>query len=283
MIESILKNCTVEGNIVRLPEGQLDRKIYDQLAKALNGIGGKWKGGKVAGFVFESDPTSRLQQIQGGEKLNLKKEFQFFETPDKIADLIVKEAYIDRDDVVLEPSAGRGAIIRAVRRIQTFCRIDAVELMPENAAYLRRAAFNIRVVHEQDFLEFAGWRIGEYDRIVANPPFSKNQDIDHVQAMYQCLKPGGRLVSVVSTHWQISNNRKEREFREWLSDVRAEIVADLPVGTFSESGTSVPALIIAIDKPGNKKRDDRMHEMMYTMNGPTGHGDICFSDADPGL
>ncbi len=59
----ILQKCTVDGNIVRLPEGQLDRKLYQEVAKALELIGGKWKGGKVMGFVFPTDPTELLEQI----------------------------------------------------------------------------------------------------------------------------------------------------------------------------------------------------------------------------
>ena len=53
----ILKNSKVEGNIIKLPQGQLDRQQYLEVKKKLELIGGKWKGGKVMGFVFEEDPT----------------------------------------------------------------------------------------------------------------------------------------------------------------------------------------------------------------------------------
>jgi hypothetical protein len=62
----VLKKCIVDGNVIRLPEGQLNRKLYQDVAKALELIGGKWKGGKVFGFVFQSDPTELLAQIAGG-------------------------------------------------------------------------------------------------------------------------------------------------------------------------------------------------------------------------
>ena len=80
--EQVLQNCTVEGTVVKLPNVQLDRKLYQEVAKALELIGGKWKGGKVFGFVFATDPTDLLHQIANGEKGNLKKEFQFFATPE---------------------------------------------------------------------------------------------------------------------------------------------------------------------------------------------------------
>jgi len=50
--QKILQKCIVEGNLVKLPSGQLDRKLYQEVAKSLNLIGGKWKGGKTMAFVF---------------------------------------------------------------------------------------------------------------------------------------------------------------------------------------------------------------------------------------
>ncbi len=72
--KEVLQQCTVEGNIVKLPAVQLERKEYKEVKKQLELIGGKWKGGKTQGFVFEEDPTELLEQISNGEKRNLKSE-----------------------------------------------------------------------------------------------------------------------------------------------------------------------------------------------------------------
>lgn len=104
--EEVLQQCTVEGTVVKLPATQLEREVYMDVAKSLNLIGGKWKGGKIAGFVFPSDPTELLEQIANGQKRNLKKEFQFFGTPEKLADDLVIEAQIEPFHSILEPSAG---------------------------------------------------------------------------------------------------------------------------------------------------------------------------------
>lgn len=111
--EDVLQNCTVEGMIVKLPEGQLDRKLYQDVAKSLELIGGKWKGGKVMGFVFAEDPTDLLEQIANGDKRNLKKEFQFFGTPAKVADMMVEKikGYYKPNFDFLEPSAGQGSLV----------------------------------------------------------------------------------------------------------------------------------------------------------------------------
>src|SRR3990172_8323735 len=102
--EQVLQNCTVEDNVVKLPSGHLDRKLYQDVAKALELIGGKWKGGKVFVFVFSTDPTYFLEKIANGEKQNLKKEFQFFATPAKLADELVYLADLKQHDTILEPS-----------------------------------------------------------------------------------------------------------------------------------------------------------------------------------
>ena len=71
--EEVLQKCTIDGNVVKLPDIQLDRKDYLEVKKSLELIGGKWKGGRIAGFVFATDPTDLLNQVTNGGKRNLKK------------------------------------------------------------------------------------------------------------------------------------------------------------------------------------------------------------------
>lgn len=75
--EEVLQNCTVEGTVIKLPNTQLDRKLYQEVAKSLELIGGKWKGGKVFGFVFLTDPTDLLEEIANAEKRNFKNDIIF--------------------------------------------------------------------------------------------------------------------------------------------------------------------------------------------------------------
>lgn len=239
--EEVLQNSTVDGNVVKLPEGQLDRKLYMEVAKSLELIGGKWKGGKVFGFVFPTDPTELLQQIAGGEKRNLKKEFQFFGTPDSLCEVLVDLADIKEEERVLEPSAGQGAIVKSILRKNRI--VWGYELMEVNQIFLNKIE-GFRLLGD-NFLTESG-ETG-YDKIVANPPFSKNQDIDHIYKMYDCLYDGGRIVTIASLHWETSSNKKETKFRNWLNEVGAKI-QKVPSGTFKESGTMVETCIIIINK-----------------------------------
>lgn len=240
--EEVLQQCTVEGLIVKLPAEQLDRNLYLEVAKALNLIGGKWKGGKTQGFVFQTDPTDLLNQIASGESQNLKKEFQFFGTPADLADELVALADLKPDNVILDPSAGQGAIVEAVKRANPTANVYAIELMEVNSVILSQK----RITHEKgDFLSIPLRPV--FDKIIANPPFSKNQDIDHVKRMYKVLKPGGRLVSVMSEHWRFAEEKKSQKFREWVDEMCAE---NIPIdrGRFKDSGTMVGGVIVIIDK-----------------------------------
>lgn len=238
--EQVLKKCRIEGNVVKLPEVQLERKLYLEVAKALNLIGGKWKGGKIMGFMFNNDPAELLAQIAGGEKRDLKKEFQFFATPPELADHLVKLACIEKGNKILEPSAGQGAIVEAINREFPGLKTDCYELMDINRTFLKK--ISTALIIGNDFLEHGKKK---YDRIIANPPFTKNQDIAHIKEMYSILKPGGILVTIASRHWQFCNNKKETAFREWLTKMGA-IIEEVEEETFKQSGTLIKTVIIKI-------------------------------------
>ncbi|MFP3835380.1 hypothetical protein [Chryseobacterium sp. SIMBA_028] len=240
--EEILQKCTIDNTVVKLPEIQLERNAYMDVKKKLELIGGKWKSGKVQGFVFEQDPTDLLSQILSGEKRNLKKEFQFFGTPDKLADELVMYANLQNNDTILEPSAGQGAIIKAINKV---CDVvpDCYELMDVNISILHKSNFVYSFIGS-DFLKNNGKL---YSKIIANPPFTKNQDIDHLQKMYKCLADGGRLVCITSESWVTGSQKKQSDFRNWLKEREAKVI-DIPRGAFKESGTMVGGKIVIINK-----------------------------------
>lgn len=241
--EGILQLCTVDGNIVKLPNIKLDRKLYMEVARKLELIGGKWKGGKVMGFVFQADPTDMLAQIAKGERRNLKKEFQFFGTPMSVARRMVQLANIKKTDKVAEPSAGQGAIVKAIAEVQPSLMVDCYELMDVNQSFLRKIP--TANLLGADFLQ-SNTKV-KYNKIIANPPFSKNQDIDHIYAMYQRLENKGTLVTICSPHYMNCNNKKETAFRNWLAQVNAS-VEELAEGTFAESGTNIKTNLLIITK-----------------------------------
>lgn len=245
--EEVLKACLINGMVVTLPPVQLERKLYHDVAKALELIGGKWNR-KESGFVFNECPKGLLTQIQNGQKKNIQKEFQFFGTPDSLANEMVRFANIEEYDLLLEPSAGQGALIKAIHRVKPNHLVHYCELMELNRTFLDRLP-NVQYITD-NFLKLSHCKTttGIFDKIIANPPFSKNQDVEHIRQMWNCLKPGGRIVSIASKHWQYGSNKKEVSFKQWLNDMDADVY-DVEAGTFKESGTNISTCMIILDKP----------------------------------
>lgn len=240
LAESLLK-CKVEGNTLFLPpisEGALAN--YADVRKALLNAGATYKRNT---FVFPSNAQPFIDRLTNGESVNIKKEFQFFPTPDKLADRLVELADMRETDSVLEPSAGQGAIIKAIQKVFPGKTVFCYELMPENQQVLINM-HNVSLLGD-DFLKNNSK--GAYDIIIANPPFSKNQDIDHIYEMYRLLRDKGRIVTIASKHFQFASGKKEEKFKDWLSELGAEII-DLDRGEFKESGTLVSSCIIVINK-----------------------------------
>jgi hypothetical protein len=245
-ILNILADCRTEGTVAFLPEGQLDRKTYESVNKCLESIGGKWNR-KAKGHVFDSDPAPLLDNlVMTGETTDLKKEYQFFPTPRAVAEQMCDMAELTSDSDVLEPSCGKGDLADVIFE-RRGAHLMGIELNRDMNTYLKDKPYT--TMTGIDFLDFAKDENirRDWTHIIMNPPFSRQQDIDHILAAYSCLKPGGILVSIVSESPFFRTNRKSFDFLSFLERRNAEIVC-LPEGAFKESGTMVRTRIIKIRK-----------------------------------
>lgn len=172
----------------------------------------------------------------------------FYPTPRDLAARMVRTAGLHRDPTltVLEPSAGSGNIAEEIRAagIEPLC----IEINYNLAESLRSKGFE--TLH-MDFLEYGRnhYESRTFDRILLNPPFENQQDIDHVYAAYSLLNPGGSIVAIMSAGTEYRTNKKALEFREWLEDGYIGSIERLPSGSFKESRTNVDAVYVVIDKP----------------------------------
>lgn len=241
--EKILQNCKWDGEVLTLPQTQFTKKSYLEAKKWIEETGGQWNTSKQ-GFTWEIDANRVVGILMQGRRCNLKQEYQFFATPDKIADIAVsKFSSLSEDMTILEPSAGTGALVNAVRRRCPNAQVDCYELMPENVQILQHVE-GAHIIGD-DFNKCEG----KWQRIIANPPFSGNKDIDHVYMMYDHLQMDGELSVIVSQHWKFANDNKCQYFRKWLEDNGAT-VEDIEQGEFKESGTNVAtSLIHLVRKP----------------------------------
>jgi phospholipid N-methyltransferase len=238
---AVLSKCQVEGNTVLLTCGQLDRKQYIAVNSVLESMGGKWNR-KAKGHNFTSDPTGKLEMVLLTGEIDRPEDFGFFPTPPSLAQRIVGLADISPGHSILEPSAGDGAIVdEIVRACSRNALLSCVELLPENCAILSKKGYK---VEQADFLEWTPPAL--FDRVVMNPPFARQADIDHVNKAWECLRPGGKLVSIMSAGIVFRENRKTVALRERIKDHGT--IERNPDGTFKESGTMVNTVIVAMSK-----------------------------------
>lgn len=261
----ILSGCYVQGNVVKIAAGQLPREQYNRLDKVLKALGGKWDR-RAEGHVFGEDPANRLEAaILSGtyEKFTVG---GFFETPSGVAMQCAELLDVQPAHTLLEPSAGRGALLRGLQMVPRLGELPSrhvtlVETRPDNVAVLREQGWPR--VYEGDFLTAepppGRWPRSSdstwyYDRILMNPPFERLADVDHVTHALKFLKPGGRLVAIMSPGWTFRKSSKAADFRELFRlEARRTIFwayhwEPLPDGSFEASGTMVRTGILVVDK-----------------------------------
>jgi len=166
----------------------------------------------------------------------------YFPTPPPVVERLLELANIQPGWTVVEPSAGKGNIAESLAKIVDPEKLFVLERQPKLREILELKGFQWL---GYDFLECDH----TFDCVVQNPPFERFQDIDHVFKAYQCLQPGGRLISVVSEAPFFRREAKAAAFREWLDSVGA-YDERLSEGSFKKGDrpTGVACRIIVVSK-----------------------------------
>jgi len=235
----VLSNASMNGNALQLT-GQLDRTLYVSVNKVLELAGGKWSR-KEKAHIFESDAADVMDSIiLTGKIANKKQELGYFPTPSTVVERLIELAEINNGDRILEPSAGSGNILKAIRLAFPLNYINAVEIDDRHTELKQWADAAVYM----DFLTLphrGGDESRFYDRIVMNPPFGRNAAPAHVQHARKFLKHGGRLVSVMPSSVTFRTDALNTAVR---SD--AESIEPLPDNAFAESGTNVNTVIVTM-------------------------------------
>jgi hypothetical protein len=176
--------------------------------------------------------------------------FGLFESPAPVVSTVFDRlGAIAPGQTVLEPSAGRGRLADEARRLGGV--VQCVEVQHGLAAELRSKGHNVR---EADFLELSPSDLGLFDIVVMNPPFDLGRDCDHVRHALGFLKPGGRLVAVMSARAELSEGSRAASFRALIDKMQPvdkygdDRWRDLPAGSFKESGTMVNTVTLRVRK-----------------------------------
>lgn len=162
---------------------------------------------------------------------------QLFPTPADLAARMVQEANLWPSDRILEPSAGTGAILDAMK---PGAHVLAVEINHGLAEALRQRP-GLKEFRQGDFLEVTPEEIGLFDKVLMNPPFENAADIKHIRHALAFLKPGGRLVAICA------NGPRQQDQLRPLAEESGGFYEPLPAGTFKNAGTLVNSALLVIE------------------------------------
>lgn len=168
----------------------------------------------------------------------------FYPSPPAVVERMMELAQLQGNHDVLEPSAGDGAIAKAVMALGIVP--DCVEIDSERSELLRDMLPPGAVVN-MDFLKMHAEP--EYDRILMNPPWGSLSGVAHIFHATKFLKPGGRLVGVLGAGLDYRLDGPSRELRD-LIRAWGGTIEPLARGSFKESGTMVNAVVFTMTKPG---------------------------------
>ncbi len=177
------------------------------------------------------------------------KHFGAYNSSAEVAKEVMRRAEIGQGCRVLEPSAGTGVLAKAAR--DRGAEVTCVELQP-GLAHELTVLHGFDDVTQGDFLEQTAERLGLFDVIVMNPPFDRGRDCDHVRHAYKFLKPGGRIVSVMSARAEFANDARHKALHDLIAqcDSRWERTwHDLPERSFAHAGTNVNTVTLLLKKP----------------------------------
>lgn len=178
-------------------------------------------------------------------------DFQFYPTPPRLVDALISPYYGHTWGPALEPSAGRGDIADALKRLlmvrayvrdgETGPQVNVCEVSADLRAIL--ASKGHRLIGT-DFLSMVAPY--SFDLIVMNPPFARGAE--HVLKAWDMLSDGGRLASV------LSESALERTTGHYAR--LAQVIQDY--GTVEHIGqpfkgaerqTGVECVIVRLEKP----------------------------------
>lgn len=178
--------------------------------------------GEVLADTAEDEPVKRPGTA-------VSKDLQYYPTPEDVVNRVLRELYL-KDQAVLEPSCGCGRFLDGLRKAGA--RVYGIEYDVARAAIAKSKG---HAVHVGNFLETAPQ--AKFDKVVMNPPFYGKHYAKHVEHALKFLKPGGVLTAILPVTARYDHGLLDGYRPRWQ---------DLPVGSFTESGTNINTTIMTI-------------------------------------
>lgn len=179
--------------------------------------------GEALADTTEERPTEKRTSTA------VSKDLQYYPTPKPVVEEVLSGLNIEKGSKILEPSCGCGRFMDALRA--KGAKVAGVEFDALRAELCRSKGHNVL---NANFLETVP--TNDYDRVIMNPPFYGRHYIKHVEHALRFLKPGGTLTAILPVTARYDHGVLKGRWQ------------DLPVGSFSESGTNINTTILTICK-----------------------------------
>lgn len=193
---------------------------------------------------------------------------QFYPTPKEFAKKILQGLDFAFIGSVLEPSAGKGDLVNALKEVckekyysENKIDIDCIEIDKNLQHILRGEGF--RVVYD-DFLTFETYK--KYNLILMNPPFDNGDK--HLLKALKIQEDGGNIICILNAETiknPYSNTRKE--LIKKLNEHNADIEYFQNIFSNSERKTNVEIAVVKVDIPQKGREKSEIYEKMKKAKG----------------
>ncbi|MRX54686.1 DUF4942 domain-containing protein [Bacillus idriensis] len=165
---------------------------------------------------------------------------------------------------VLEPSAGKGNIVKYITEKGQSLKVDAIENDSELASFLMGSGYN---VVWSDFLTFETFR--EYDAIVMNPPFSAcDKHLLHaIKVASKQITKDCEIYAIINAETiknPFSTARKELSRLLDLHDARIKFVSNAFTAAERKTGVEVALIYVKVNR--NNASEDLYRRTVEAVN-----------------
>ena len=190
---------------------------------------------------------------------------QQFSTPPNIAYVANWVANIDKNDTVLEPSAGIGGLASFAKGMGAKTIVN--ELSERRLSLLKTLPFDGFYHENAEQIDNILPNGVKPTVVVMNPPFSANgrtknktaNAIPHIEQALARLEDGGRLVAILGGGREEGGGMSDKApaFRAWWNQLREDYSIRANIGiegsNYKKYGTSFNVRLVVIDKTGAQK------------------------------